>query len=47
MTRYEVTPDAGIRVEKIANLDTNIALGLATKSVRIIAPVPGESCVGV
>jgi DNA segregation ATPase FtsK/SpoIIIE-like protein len=47
ITRYEVTPDAGIRVEKIANLDKNIALGLAAKSVRIIAPVPGKSCVGV
>jgi S-DNA-T family DNA segregation ATPase FtsK/SpoIIIE len=47
ITRYEVAPDAGIRVEKIANLDKNIALGLAAKSVRIIAPVPGKSCVGV
>jgi S-DNA-T family DNA segregation ATPase FtsK/SpoIIIE len=47
ITRYEVTPDAGIRVEKIANLDKNIALGLAAKSVGIIAPVPGKSCVRV
>ncbi|MDR2812512.1 MAG: DNA translocase FtsK 4TM domain-containing protein [Puniceicoccales bacterium] len=47
ITRYEVAPDAGIRVEKIANLDKNIALGLAAKSVRIIAPVPGKSCVGI
>ncbi|MDR0590667.1 MAG: DNA translocase FtsK [Puniceicoccales bacterium] len=47
ITRYEVTPDAGIRVEKIVNLDKNIALGLAAKSVRIIAPVPGKGCVGI
>jgi DNA segregation ATPase FtsK/SpoIIIE-like protein len=47
ITRYEVTPEAGVRVEKIASLDKNIALGLAAKSVRIIAPVPGKSCVGI
>jgi S-DNA-T family DNA segregation ATPase FtsK/SpoIIIE len=47
ITRYEVTPDAGVRVEKIVNLDKNIALGLAAKSVRIIAPVPGKGCVGI
>jgi S-DNA-T family DNA segregation ATPase FtsK/SpoIIIE len=47
ITRYEVTPEAGVRVEKIANLDKNIALGLAAKSVRIIAPVPGKGCVGI
>lgn len=47
ITRYELVPAAGIRVEKIANLDKNIALGLEARSVRIIAPVPGKGCVGI
>ena len=47
ITRYEVTPAAGVRVEKIANLDKNIALGLRASSVRILAPVPGKGSVGV
>jgi S-DNA-T family DNA segregation ATPase FtsK/SpoIIIE len=47
ITRYEILPEPGVRVEKIVSLDKNIALGLAAKSVRIIAPVPGKGCVGV
>ena len=47
ITRYEVFPAAGVRVEKIASLDKNIALGLRAQSVRILAPVPGKGCVGV
>jgi S-DNA-T family DNA segregation ATPase FtsK/SpoIIIE len=47
ITRYEVYPAPGVRVEKIANLDKNIALGLRAQSVRILAPVPGKGCVGV
>ncbi len=47
ITRYEVTPAAGVRVEKIANLDKNIALGLRALSVRILAPVPGKGTVGI
>jgi S-DNA-T family DNA segregation ATPase FtsK/SpoIIIE len=47
ITRYEVTPAPGVRVEKIANLDKNIALGLRALSVRILAPVPGKGSVGV
>ncbi|MDR2735472.1 MAG: DNA translocase FtsK [Puniceicoccales bacterium] len=47
ITRYEILPEPGVRVEKIVGLDKNIALGLAAKSVRIIAPVPGKGCVGV
>ena len=47
ITRYEVTPAAGVRVEKIANLDRNIALGLRALSVRILAPVPGKGTVGI
>jgi S-DNA-T family DNA segregation ATPase FtsK/SpoIIIE len=47
ITRYDVTPEAGVRVEKILSLDKNIALNLAARSVRILAPVPGKGCVGI
>ena len=47
ITRYEVTPAAGVRVEKIANLDKNIALALKATSVRVLAPVPGKGSVGI
>ena len=47
ITRYEVTPARGVRVEKIETLDKNIALGLKALSVRIQAPVPGKGCVGI
>jgi S-DNA-T family DNA segregation ATPase FtsK/SpoIIIE len=47
ITRYEVFPAPGVRVEKISSLDKNIALGMRAQSVRILAPVPGKGCVGV
>ncbi|MDR3144151.1 MAG: DNA translocase FtsK 4TM domain-containing protein [Puniceicoccales bacterium] len=47
ITRYEISPAPGVRVEKIVNLDKNIALSLRAQSVRILAPVPGRGCVGV
>ena len=47
ITRYEVTPARGVRVEKIETLDKNIALGLKALSIRIQAPVPGKGCVGI
>ena len=47
ITRYEVKPAPGVRVEKIVNLDKNIALGLRAMSVRILAPVPGKGAVGI
>lgn len=47
ITRYEVIPAPGVRVEKIANLEKNIAMALRAISVRIIAPVPGKGCVGI
>jgi S-DNA-T family DNA segregation ATPase FtsK/SpoIIIE len=47
ITRYEISPAPGVRVEKIVNLDRNIALSLRAQSVRILAPVPGHGCVGV
>ncbi len=47
ITRYEVKPDVGIRVRSIANLVDDIALGLAKSGVRIEAPIPGKSAVGI
>ncbi|MBI5771599.1 MAG: DNA translocase FtsK 4TM domain-containing protein [Verrucomicrobia bacterium] len=47
ITRYEVRPAPGVRVEKIAGLDKNLALGLKAQSVRILAPIPGKDAVGV
>ena len=47
ITRYEIIPAAGVRVERIASLDKNIALGMRAQSVRILAPIPGKAAVGV
>jgi len=47
ITRYEVVPAPGVRVEKIVNLDKNLALALRAEGVRIIAPVPGKGTVGI
>jgi S-DNA-T family DNA segregation ATPase FtsK/SpoIIIE len=47
ITRYEVVPAAGVRVERISSLDKNIALGMRAQSVRILAPIPGKAAVGV
>lgn len=47
ITRYEVKPDVGVRVRSIANLVDDIALGLAKSGVRIEAPIPGKSAVGI
>jgi DNA segregation ATPase FtsK/SpoIIIE and related proteins len=47
ITRYELSPDEGIRVRSIANLVDDIALSLATTGVRIEAPIPGKAAVGI
>ena len=47
VTRYEVLPAAGVRVEKIGNLSNNIALALKAISVRVQAPIPGKGVVGI
>ena len=47
ITRYEVVPAPGVRVEKISGLDKNISLGMKAQSVRILAPIPGKAAVGV
>lgn len=47
VTRYEVKPEAGVRVRSIANLVDDIAMNLAKAGVRIEAPIPGKSAVGI
>ena len=47
ITRYELLPEPGTRVRSILNLVDDISLNLATTGVRIEAPVPGKSAVGV
>ncbi len=47
VTKYEVYPDAGVKVSKIVNLHDDLALALAAKDIRIEAPIPGKSAVGI
>ncbi len=47
ITRYELKPAEGVRVNKIANLADDIALNLAAPSIRIEAPIPGKQAVGI
>lgn len=47
VTRFELQPKAGVKVSKIVNLSDDIALGLAASGVRIEAPIPGKSAVGI
>lgn len=47
VTRYEVEPDKGVKVSKILNLSDDIALAFATGGIRIEAPIPGKSLVGI
>ena len=47
ITRYEVQPNPGVKVSRIVNLSDDIALSLAAKSIRIEAPIPGKSAIGI
>lgn len=47
VTRYELTPNIGVKVSRIVNLADDIALNLAAKSIRIEAPIPGRAAVGI
>ena len=47
VTRYELVPQAGVRINKITNLADDIALRLAATSVRIEAPIPGKAAIGI
>ena len=47
ITRYEIQPSPGVKVSKIVNLTDDIALSLAAKSIRMEAPIPGKSAIGI
>ncbi len=47
ITRFEFEPAPGIKVSRIANLDNDLALALKATKVRIVAPIPGKSAVGI
>lgn len=47
VTRYEIQPAAGVKISKITNLTDDIALNLASSGVRIEAPIPNKSAVGI
>lgn len=47
ITKFEIKPDLGVRVNKISNLQYDIKMALAAKDIRIEAPIPGKSAVGI
>lgn len=47
VTRYELQPNAGVKISKITGLSDDIALNLAAAGVRIQAPIPGKAAVGI
>ncbi|WP_106497569.1 FtsK/SpoIIIE family DNA translocase [Lentibacillus sp. Marseille-P4043] len=47
VTKYEIYPEAGVKVSKIVSLHDDLALALAAKDIRIEAPIPGKSAVGI
>ncbi|AXH98753.1 DNA translocase FtsK [Sporosarcina sp. PTS2304] len=47
VTKYEILPDTGVKVSRIVSLSDDIALALAASGIRIEAPIPGKSAVGI
>ncbi|WP_050181396.1 DNA translocase FtsK [Domibacillus robiginosus] len=47
VTKYEVQPDTGVKVSKIVGLTDDLALALAAKDIRMEAPIPGKSAIGI
>ena len=47
VTRFEITLDPGVKVKKVEEIQNNIAMNLSADQVRILAPIPGRSVVGV
>ena len=47
VTRYEIQPDVGVKVSRIVSLTDDIALALAAKDIRMEAPIPGKSAIGI
>ncbi len=47
VTLYEIVPSPGVKISRIVGLEHDIALALAARGIRIIAPIPGKSAIGV
>ncbi|MBO4627723.1 MAG: DNA translocase FtsK [Lachnospiraceae bacterium] len=47
VTRYELTPEQGVKVSRITSLENDIKLNLAAEDIRIEAPIPGKAAVGI
>lgn len=47
VTKYEILPDVGVKVSKIVSLQDDLALALAAKDIRMEAPIPGKSAIGI
>ncbi|AYC29293.1 FtsK/SpoIIIE family DNA translocase [Paenisporosarcina cavernae] len=47
VTKYEVLPDTGVKVSKIVSLSDDLALALAARDIRMEAPIPGKSAIGI
>ena len=47
ITRYEVKPEAGVKVDRIQGVHRNLQMNLRAKSLRIVAPIPGKDVVGI
>src|SRR5690625_5298821 len=47
VTKYEILPEAGVKVSRIVSLHDDLALALAAQDIRIEAPIPGKSAVGI
>ena len=47
ITSFEVEPAVGVKVNRITSLENDIALGLKARSIRIVAPIPGKSTIGI
>ncbi len=47
VTRYEIQPDVGVKVSRVVGLTDDIALALAAKDIRMEAPIPGKSAIGI
>ncbi len=47
VTQYEIVPAPGVKISRIVSLEHDIALALAARGIRIIAPIPGKSAIGV
>jgi len=47
ITRFELEPEAGVKLEKIVSLEKNMAMALQAEAINILAPIPGKNTVGV